>query len=256
LGADEIVPRAQDFTTQGHLYRSIETGLVELAYKLGENQLFIGPVFHQTDEETFRWPDWSPIVDLDGATGALQRIVEHGEGTRGNWAEAHFGRFLDVLPEYESMRHDGSEFEPAHPVVAAGMRPVVGIEPDFYISDRATGMPSDLFNAVYELLLQMIAHYLAFGHETSDQRAELARAAVHLMFEAIDPLGLLLAELEVGPSIPASLPGLTFSFRTGPISYCLTGVLLGFALSNASTNLRALRTPSVHSGGRGGAECR
>jgi len=85
MGADEIVPRGQDFTTQGHLYRSIETGLIDLANKLGEDKLFIGPVFHQTDEETFRWPDLSPIVDLDGASRALQRIVENGEGTRGDW---------------------------------------------------------------------------------------------------------------------------------------------------------------------------
>jgi len=210
MTADEIVPRAQNFTTQGHLYRSIETGLVELASKLGEDQLFIGPVFHQTDEETFRWPDLSPIVDLDGATRALERIVENGEGTRGEWSTAHFGRFLDVLREYESMRRDDPEFEPAHPVVAAGMRAVEGIEPDFLITDRATGMTSDLFNAIYELLLQMIARYFAFGHETSEQRAVLARGAVHLMFEAIDPLGLLLAQLEVGPEHPGLTAGANF----------------------------------------------
>ena len=210
MSPDEIVPRAQDFTTQGHLYRSIETGLVDLAHKLGEDQLFIGPVFHQTNEETFRWPDLSPIVDLDGATRALERIVENGEGTRGDWSAAHFGRFLDVLREYESMRHDDPEFEPAHPVVAAGMRAVEGVEPDFYITDRATGMTSDLFNAVYELLLQMIARYFAFGHETPEQRATLARASVHLMFEAIDPLGLLLAQLEVGPEHPGLTAGANF----------------------------------------------
>jgi hypothetical protein len=210
MGADEIVPRAQDFTTQGHLYRAIETGLVELANKFGEDKLFIGPVFHQTDEETFRWPDLSPIVDLEGASRALQRIVENGEGTRGDWAEAHFGRFLDVLREYESMRREDPGFEPAHPVVAAGMRSVEGIAPDFYITDRATGMASDLFNAIYELLLQMIARYFAFGHETAEQRAELARISVHVMFEAIDPLGLLLAELEIGPEHPGLTAGANF----------------------------------------------
>jgi len=210
MGADEIVPRGQDFTTQGHLYRSIETGLIDLANKLGEDKLFIGPVFHQTDEETFRWPDLSPIVDLDGASRALQRIVENGEGTRGDWTEAHFGRFLDVLREYQSMREGDPGFEPAHPVVAAGMRAVEGIEPEFYISDRATGMTSDLFNAIYELLLQLIARYFAFGHERAAQRAELARVAVHLMFEAIDPLGLLLAQLEIGPEHPGFTAGANF----------------------------------------------
>ena len=210
MTANEIVPRGQNFATQGDLYRSIETGLVELARKFGEDQLFIGPVFHQTDEETFRWPELEPIVDLEGAIRALERIVENGEGTRGEWSTAHFGRFLDVLHEYQEMQSDDLQFEPAHPVVAAGMRAVEGIEPDVYITDRTTGLTSDLFNAIYELLLQMIARYFAFGHETSQQRAVLARAAVDLMFNSIDPLGLLLAELDVGPEHPGATAGANF----------------------------------------------
>jgi hypothetical protein len=210
MTANEIVPRGQNFATQGDLYRSIEAGLVDLTRKFGEEQLFIGPVFHQTDEETFRWPELEPIVDLEGAIRALERIVENGEGTRGEWSTAHFGRFLDVLHEYQEMQSDDLQFEPAHPVVAAGMRAVEGIEPDVYITDRTTGLTSDLFNAIYELLLQMIARYFAFGHETSKQRAVLARAAVDLMFNSIDPLGLLLAELDVGPEHPGATAGANF----------------------------------------------
>jgi len=33
---EEVVPRGQDFATQGHLYRSIELGFVRPAGKLGE----------------------------------------------------------------------------------------------------------------------------------------------------------------------------------------------------------------------------
>jgi len=210
MSADEIVPRGQNFTTQGHLYRAIEIGLVELARKLGESQLFIGPHFHQSDEDTFSWPDLSPIVDLDGASRALHRIVEHGEGARGDWSSAHFGRFRAVLEEYQVVCSDDPEFEPAHPVTAAGMRGVEGIEPDYFITDISTGKTSDLFNAAYELVLQMIARYFAFGHETPEQRATLAHAAVALMFEVIDPLGLLLAELEIGPEHPGLTAGANF----------------------------------------------
>jgi hypothetical protein len=85
------------------------------------------------------------------------------------------------------MRKTDPGFEPAHPVVAAGMRGVEGIEPAVYITDPATGGCSDLFNAVYELALQMIARYFAFGHETPRQRQVLAHAAVGLMFQAIKP---------------------------------------------------------------------
>ena len=90
-----------------------------------------------------------------------------------------------------------------------------GIEPDVYISDPATGECSDLFNAVYKLLLQMIARYFAFGHEMPGQRQVLAHTAVSLMSQAIKPLGLLLARLPAGADhlvsrrsqLPAPVPG-------------------------------------------------
>jgi hypothetical protein len=90
------------------------------------------------------------------------------------------------------------------------MRAVEGVEPPVYITDPATGACSDLFNAVYELLLQMIARYFAFGHETAEERAVLANSAVDLMFTAIKPLGLLLARLPVGPEHPGATAGANF----------------------------------------------
>src|SRR5215211_1182149 len=80
---EEIVPRGQDFATQGHLYRSVERGFAHLADKLGEDRLFIGPAFQQADETSFGWPDPGPIIDLEGANRALERIVEQGEGAPG-----------------------------------------------------------------------------------------------------------------------------------------------------------------------------
>ena len=128
----------------------------------------------------------------------------------GDWADAHYGRFLAVLDDYRAMRAEDPAFEPAHPVAAAALRAVEGFEPEVYISDPATGRCSDLFNAVYELLLQMIARYFAFGHETSEQRQVLAHTAVDLMFGAIKPLGLLLAALPAGPDHPDVTAGASF----------------------------------------------
>ena len=207
---EEIVPRGQQFATVGHLYRSIEHGLALLADRLGEDGLFIGPAFQQADETAFSWPDLQPITDLASANRAIERIVEQGEGARGDWASAHYGRFLAVLGEYRAMRAEDPAFEPAHPVVAAAMRGVEGIEPEVCITDPTTGGCSDLFNAVYELLLQLIARYFAFGHETSEQRQVLAHTAVGLMFRAIKPLGLLLARLPVGPDHPGATAGANF----------------------------------------------
>ncbi|HUB76565.1 MAG TPA: ferritin-like domain-containing protein [Solirubrobacteraceae bacterium] len=210
MGADEIIPRGQHFDTQGTLYRGVERGLATLARRLGERNLFIGPAFHQAGESAFMWPDLGPIETLAQANAALERIVEQGEGATGDWKTAHFGRFLEVLEDYLAMRREEPDFDPALPVIAAGVRAAEGVEPDAYISDPTTAGCSDLFNAVYELLLQMIARYFAFGHETPQQRAILARAAVALMFDAIKPLGLLLARLPVGPEHPGRTAGAIF----------------------------------------------
>jgi len=207
---EEIIPRGQDFATVGQLYRSIERGFAHLADKLGEDRLFIGPEFQQADETAFGWPDLRPITDVAGVSWAIERIVEQGEGARGDWSNAHYGRFLAILDEYRAIRIEDPAFEPAHPVVAAAVRGVEGIEPEVYISDPATAACSDLFNAVYELLLQMIARYFAFGHETPEQRQVLADGAVGLMSGAIKPLGLLLAGLPVGPEHPDATAGASF----------------------------------------------
>jgi hypothetical protein len=58
----------------------------------------------------------------------------------------------------------------------------------------------DLLNAVYEVLLQLLARYFAHTDETPEQLAILADVAVGLMYVAIKPLGSLVTRLPVGPN--------------------------------------------------------
>lgn len=206
---DELQPRGQFFTTQGYLYGAIEDGIAGLAERMGENRLFIGPRFHQSDAPHV-WPELVPITDVASARRTIVRIVEQGEGARGDWDTAHYGRFLAVLEEYRAMRAADPSFEPAYPAVAAGVRGVEGIEPDVYITDRVTAAVSDVFNAVYDVLLQIIARYFAFGHETDEQRHVLSDVGITLMFVAIKPLGLLLAGMPVGVDHPNETAGANF----------------------------------------------
>ncbi|MDQ4133079.1 MAG: ferritin-like protein [Actinomycetota bacterium] len=210
LGATDLVPAAQEFATVSHLYRSIDAGLTNLAAKYGERRLFIGPPRAQAASSTFRWPDLVPVTDLAAASRVIRRIVEQGEGARGDWRAAHYGRFLTVLEEYLDLRSADPAFDPAHPVTAAGLRPVDGVEPEVRITDGATAAVSDLFNVTYDLLLQMIVRYFAFGHESDDQLRVLADATVSLMFGVMRPLGLLLATLPVGPEHPGATAGANF----------------------------------------------
>ena len=63
----DIAPRGQDFATVGHLYRSIEAGIENLARKHGERWLFVGPPRAQATQKHFGWRPVNPglIADLD-----------------------------------------------------------------------------------------------------------------------------------------------------------------------------------------------
>ena len=210
MSQSELLPRGQEFATVSHLYRSIEAGLVRLAERYGEARLFIGPPRAQATPQSFRWPDLVPITDLAGATRALELIVEQGEGARGDWSSAHYGRLLAVLEEYLARRAEDPSFAPAYPVTAAGVRAVEGVEPAVRITDPTTAAVSDLCNVIYDLLLQMIARYFAFGEESDEELNVLAGASVRLMYGGIKPLGLLLATLPVGPELPGATAGANF----------------------------------------------
>jgi hypothetical protein len=211
MSASELQPRPQDFSTQGQLYRSLGDGLRNLVDRLGEDGLFIGPPWAQATADSFGWKELVPVRDLESALEVLETIVEQGEGATIDVEGSHFGRFQAVLDDYLEVRAADPSFQPAHPVAAAVVRGVEG-EPltGPRITDPTTAAVSDLFNVVNDLILQMVCRYFAFGHETGEQQGTLANAAVGLMFGAIKPLGLLLAELPVGDELPGATAGANF----------------------------------------------
>ena len=199
---DEIGPRLQEFDTIGHLYRSIQHGIASLAESLGEERLFIGPLKAQATEKHFRWEELVAVHDVASAHAAIETIVEQGEGARGDWKDAHFGRLIRMLDEYVELRAANPDFEPARPVLLAHVRePSSGAEVTL-IEDPFTARLADLLNATYEVLLQLLSRYFANSGETPEQLATLADVAVTLMFATIKPLGSVVARLQVGPSHP------------------------------------------------------
>lgn len=211
MSATELQPRPQAFLTQGQLYGSLGDALRNLADRLGEDGLFIGPPWAQAAPDSFGWPHLTPVHDLASALAVLEIIVEQGEGATGDVAGSHFGRFQEVLDEYLELRAADASFTPAQPVTAAVARTVEG-EPAAgpLITDPTTAAVSDLFNVVNDLVLQMVCRYFAFGHENDEQLGTLADAAVGLMFGAIKPLGHLLAGLPVGEDHPGQTAGANF----------------------------------------------
>ena len=202
---DEIVPHLQEFDTIGELYRSIQAGLEHLAGRLGPERLFIGPANAQATEEHFRWEELVAVTDLASALRAIDTIVEQGEGARGEWRDAHFGRLLGILDEYLAIRRVDPSFEPARPVAAANVRPQATGASVPIITDPGTMRCMDLLNVVNEVLLQLLSRYFAHTDESPEQLGVLADVAVGLMYAAIKPLGSVVTTLPVG----ADLPGVT-----------------------------------------------
>jgi hypothetical protein len=207
---DEIGPRLQDFETIGGLYRAIELGFDRLAERLGEERLFLGPPAAQAVQGHFPLRSLAPVTDLASAHAAIDTIVEQGEGARGDWRDAHFGRLVAVLDEYLDLRDADPTFEPARPVLAACVREREDGIPVPIITDPFTARCVDLLNAVYEVILQLLARYFAHTDETDDHLDVLANVSVGLMRSVTKPLGGLVTRLPVGPEHPGATAGPTF----------------------------------------------
>lgn len=206
-----VGPDVVSFETIGHLYRAIEAALRGLVAAHGEARVFIGPPRAQATERYFRFPQLIAVTDLTSACAAIEAIVEQGEGVRGQWQEAHYGKFLSVYREYLALRAADPEFEPSRPVCP---NPASRIPPDApdvnLIDDPFTIKASDLFNAAYDVLVQMLARFFAHSEETDAELKTLVQTAIEAMFSVILPLGDLLTRLPMGPAHPGLTAGPAF----------------------------------------------
>jgi CDGSH-type Zn-finger protein/truncated hemoglobin YjbI len=210
VGPGEIVPRLQDFATVGHLYRSIEAGLAHLAEKLGEDALFVGDPATQATSEYFPWPELITVTDLASASRAMEEILDQGEGPRGDWQNAHFGRFVAILDEYQAIREGNPEFEPTRPVLTCSVRPGERPSDVPLITDAITARCADLFNVGYEVILLTLERFFAHTEESDSELRTLAGASLQLMLQMLRPLGQLISTLPVGPEFPDQTAGASF----------------------------------------------
>jgi len=211
LEPSEVMPRIQDFSTVGHLYRGIMRGLSHLADRLGERALFVGPPRAQATPEMFRWPQLVAVTDLKSAQAAIGEIIEQGEGARGDWQSAHYGRFLRIWQEYRQLCEQDPAFDPARPVIPAFTRQPFDVpEPQLLVTDPAARTVAELFNLGYETLLQLLTRFFTHTDETDEQLDALIETAFALMGGVLAPLGRALTRLPAGPEHPGRTAGPTF----------------------------------------------
>jgi len=150
------------------------------------------------------------VTDLASACRAIEEILEQGEGPRGDWRNAHFGQFVNILDEYRQLHEANPGFDPVRPVMAANVRPPERDTGVPIIGDRLTARVADLFNVAYEILLQIFERFFAHTEETDAQLKTLADATIGLMLRVIKPLGDLITTLPVGEVDPGRTAGPSF----------------------------------------------
>jgi hypothetical protein len=225
-----VLPAPQAFSSVGQLYRGIEWGLRGLVDRYGEERVFVGSPNAQASTRYFRvperMPELIPVTGLASAVQAIQTIVEEGEGARGGWQRAHFGRFLEILEAYRAMKAADPSFSPARPSVtnpyvrvprdllglATASGPAAPDDPRgvHLIQDPTTAAVSDLFNACYAAMLQLLYRFFQHTEETDEELEMLGQTSVLMMLQVIRPLGELLTRLPVGPRAPGWTAGPSF----------------------------------------------
>jgi len=150
------------------------------------------------------------VTDLASAQKAINEIITEGEGARGDWKEAHFGKFLSILDEYMEIKRKDPSFEPARPALAAFVRPPSDVSAPELIDDELTAAIADLFNASYELLLQVLTRFFLQVDTSKEGLTVLSDVSVKLMATVIRPLGVLMTTLPIGRHRPGLTAGPTF----------------------------------------------
>jgi hypothetical protein len=211
LEAAEIMPRGQEYATIGHLYRGINDGIHALVARLGERAVFVGSPRAQATPELFHWPELIAVTDLTSAAVAVEEIIEQGEGARGDWRQAHYGRFLAMWQEYQELRAHDPLFQPSRPVLAAFSRQAFDSQtPVRIITDPRTCEVALLTALAYELVLQTLNRFFTHTDETEHQLGILVRVALGLMAGVLGPLATELTVLPIGAPHTGSTAGFAF----------------------------------------------
>ena len=162
-----LMAEPQEYTTVGHLYRSIGHGFGRLVERYGEAEVFIGLPKAQATREPLGWSELVAVTDLASAEAAIATIVEQGEGADGDWREAHFGRLSTILEEFLAATQADPSFTPARPAQPAYVRRPPDQPLAVVISDPLTAQVADVFDAAHQTLLQLLCRL--FIHEGRDR---------------------------------------------------------------------------------------
>ena len=210
---DGIEPVEQPYSSVAELYRDIEEGFKSLTERLGQERVFIGPPTSQATSAYFPFPQLIPVTDLASALKVIELIVEQGEGLRGDIEQSHYARFLAIRGELDRLRAGRPDFEPARPVME---NPFTEPPPDCagynLIEHPEARSVSELFNASYALMVEMLMRFFAHTEESDDELKALVSTALGMMHGVLKPLGTALTTLPATNDRDVPRAGASFAF--------------------------------------------
>lgn len=222
---DGLTPSIQDYATVGGLYDALRANLIASARRLGEGDLFLGPVTAQVASEAVDLPGVATVDGLASALQAIDTIVEQGEGSPSDREDSHYERFRAIRAEYRTLRDLNPSFDPAWPVAESPvMRRPPTPEGKTFVDAPDAARVLDLANAVYALLLQLVVQ--AFGRTGGRATADQARtldAAIGLM-HALAAVSDRLVRLPASPSAPGLNAGVSFTMVRSVEAVFLGGI--------------------------------
>ena len=218
-GRTRLQPHPFTFDSVQALYLGIELGFQNVAAKIGEKTLFIGP----PDAQIWGGPgspyegsmddlnqydiDLVPVRNLKTALAAIGIILEQGEGIAAppDYVKyTHYCQYTQILHELE---YDG--FDAARPVVAnpltAMHRDITAPDEVHLITNPETLEVAVVFNRTYELMLVMMLFLYGHHHKKPGEAHSFTDAIFFpLMTMFLRPLAEILTEL---PAFPDPLAG-------------------------------------------------
>ena len=207
--APRLTPMGADYATVGDFYAMIGHDLQLLADRVGESAAFCGdPAFQLSAAET-ALPGIHPVKCLKTALAAFDAIVAQGEGAQEESAHSHFQRFIAVREDYHAFLALDPGFTPAHP---AAHNPVLRRPPRpegrVWIEDEEAGRTVDAANAMYGLMLRLLAYSYALPSPVAEKA--LATDLATALMRGMTLLGEHAARLPAGPSNPECHAGVSF----------------------------------------------
>jgi hypothetical protein len=195
------------YSTLGGFYRQIRKGFLRLCFREHKptgQELFTGfqtgnPEIGIADRSVHDM-DLLTVSGLDSALASINQIIETGEACFNRRVSSHYVRLTKLLGALDTaMGQSGTSFEPAratakNPMTAhpKGLRDAG----DYTLLEHPDALAvGEIFNATYEIMLQMVARFFAFPDDKVLERMAFGP----LMTMAIRPLAEILGEFSAGP---------------------------------------------------------